>query len=108
MKESLASMVSEKAVSDSKSTVGLLCAVLLKYGTAPIVLAYCMYVMLQKDEVIQKNNETIVTIVREQTTATGQNTIALQGLNTVIQSYNTKLSEIENDRKEERRGFRTN
>lgn len=108
VKDSLNNLVSERAVADSKSTLGLLCAVTLKYGTGPIVLGYCMYVMLTKDEVIQRNNETVVSIVREQTTATAQNTIALQGLNTMIQNYNQKLSQIEDDRKEERRGFRTN
>lgn len=106
VKDSLNNLVNEKSVSDSRSTLSLILAVLLKYGMAPLACIYFAWLLVEKDKVIQKNNDTVVTIVREQTTATIQNTTALQGLNTVIQSYNNKLDDIEKEHKADRRNPR--
>lgn len=106
VKDSLNNLVNERSIAESRSTLSLILAVLLKYGIAPLACIYFAWLISQKDEVIQKNNDTLVTIVREQTTATTQNTVALQGLNTVIQTYNNKLDKVEEGIKEERRNTR--
>lgn len=102
MKDQLADLVSEKSLNGSHTTASLLMAVLLKYGIAPIALIYLGWILVGKDELIQKNHETVVSIVREQTSATANNTAAIQGLNRVIEANTTKLSDIEKERKSER------
>lgn len=102
MKEQLADLVSEKSVNGTHTTMSLLLAVLLKYGIAPIALIYLGWIVVGKDEVIQKNHETVVSIVREQTTATANNTTAIHGLNRVIEINTNKLDEIEKERRNER------
>lgn len=102
MKDSLNSLVNERSITDGKSTSTLILAILLKYGIAPLACIYFAWLLVEKDKVIEKNSDTLVTIVREQTTATTQNTVALQGLNTVIQTYNSKLDAIEKEHKADR------
>lgn len=102
MKEQLIDLVSEKAISGSHTTTSLFLAVLLKYGIAPIALIYLGYILIGKDKVIEKHHETLVTIVKEQTATTADNTIALQGLNKVIEANTEKLSDLEKERRESR------
>lgn len=69
---------------------------------APLACIYFAWLITKKDEVIQKSNDTLVVIVREQTTATIQNTAAVQGLSHLIESYNEKLENAEDERKRKR------
>lgn len=104
MKEKLADLVMDKTANESsKSTTGLLLAVLLKYGIAPLVCVYLAWALIAKDEQVQKNSDTIVNIVREQTAATVQHTEVQRGLITVISANTSKLDELEKQRREDER-----
>lgn len=97
MKGQLGKLVSDNSIGNSNSAPTLLLAVLLKYGIAPIACIYLGYIVLQKDVVIQKNNEQMVTIVREQTVAMTKQTQVQEGLITVIKELKETWHNKRND-----------
>lgn len=100
MKEALLSAVNEKSISDTKGPTSLILAVLLKYGIGPIACIYLGWVLTEKDKIINKNSDTLVKIVQEQTAATTRNTEVQSQLIKVMEANTSKLNQIETNRRE--------
>lgn len=102
MNETLNKLVSENSVAEvceNRSTPSLLLAVLLKYGIAPIACIYLGWVLLQKDETIQKNSDRLVELVERSTAASVKQTQVQERLIIVIETNTSKLSDLEKDRR---------
>lgn len=99
MKSTLGNLIEEKSIGNSHSTLSLILTVLLKYGMAPLACIYLGYIVLQKDIAIQKNSDTLVKIVQEQTVATTRNNEIQTQLIKVIEGNTSKLSEIQTEQK---------
>lgn len=94
-KEYLTNLVTDKSIKVDQSALTLILSVLLKYGIAPIACIYLGYVLLMKDVVIQKNTETLVTIIREQTVATTKQSVVMENLGRNIEANTKKLEDID-------------
>lgn len=95
MKESLEKIVSENAIKSDQSALTLLLTILLKYGIAPIACIYLGYVLMVKDELIQKNTDTTVGLVRELTVATTKQTAVMENLSKIIEGNTKKLEDMD-------------
>lgn len=99
-KEYLSNLVTEKSIKMDQNALTLILSVLLKYGIAPIACIYLGYVLLMKDGVIQKNTDTLVAIIQEQTVATTKQTLVMENLTKNIEANTKKLEDL--DRKSTR------
>lgn len=81
--------------SSERGTLPLILAVLLKYGMAPIACIYLGYVLMLKDQAIDKYNTKLSTIIEMQTAALVKNTEVQYHLIKVVEANTEKLEEIE-------------
>lgn len=95
MKQGLENLISDNSVKGSHSTWSLLLTVLLKYGIAPIACIYLGYILMIKDALIQKNNETTVILVRELTLATTKQTSVMENLTKIIEANTKRIEEVD-------------
>lgn len=89
MKETALNDVSEK------STISLILAILLKYGMAPLACIFLGWVVVQKDQTLERYNNKLTIMIESQTAATVKNTEVQGQLIRVMEANTRKLEEIE-------------
>lgn len=102
-KETLTSLIADKSIKMDQSALTLILTVLLKYGIAPIAAIYLGYVLMLKDRVIEKKDEIVVTMAREQTAATVKQTIVLENLVRVTETLGRNVQENTTEMRENNR-----
>lgn len=102
-KETLTSLVSDKSIKMDQSAVTLILTVLLKYGIAPIAAIYLGYVILVQHKVIEKKDEIVVSMARDQTSAIVKQTLVLENLVRVTESLGRNVQENTTEMRENNR-----
>lgn len=102
-KETLASLVADKSIKVDQSAFTLLLSVLLKYGIAPIACIYLGYALMLKDKVIEKKDDVVVGMAREQTAATVKQTAVLENLVKVTETLGRNVQENTTEMRENNR-----